>query len=167
MNELRIDSFCRRRVSPFDGSSSLVVVPDVTKDFSSEIVDGGKDASGDNLPLNLGEPDFDLVKPRRIGGCKMHADLGMMGQKVLEELGFMGREVIRDDVDLASEGLGGHDIGKKVDKLGAGMALSGLATRCRCQLVRMPGGDRQNGAPADHLFRPGGDCVAPGWSAFC
>ena len=127
MNELRIDSFCRRRVSPFDGSSSLVVVPDVTKDFSSEIVDGGKDASGDNLPLNLGEPDFDLVKPRRIGGCKMHADLGMMGQKVLEELGFMGREVIRDDVDLASEGLGGHDIGKKVDKLGAGMALSGLA----------------------------------------
>src|SRR4029077_6349774 len=81
--ELRIDSFCRRRVSPFDGSSSLVVVPDVTKDFSSEIVDGGKDASGDNLPLNLGEPDFDLVKPRRIGGCKMHADLGMMGQKVL------------------------------------------------------------------------------------
>ena len=83
MNELRIDSFCRRRVSPFDGSSSLVVVPDVTKDFSSEIVDGGKDASGDNLPLNLGEPDFDLVKPRRIGGCKMHADLGMMGQKVL------------------------------------------------------------------------------------
>jgi hypothetical protein len=41
------------------------------------------------------------------------------------------------------------------------------ATRCRCQLVRMPGGDRQNGAPADHLFRPGGDCVAPGWSAFC
>ena len=127
MNELRIDSFCRRRVSPFDGSSSLVVVPNVTKDFSSEIVDGGKDASGDNLPLDLGEPDFDLVKPRRIGGCKMHADLGMMGQKVLDELGFMGREVIRDDVDLASEGLGGHDIGKKVDKLGAGMALSGLA----------------------------------------
>ena len=127
MNELCSDSFCRRRVSPFDGSSSLVVVPDVTKDFSSEIVDGGKDASGDNLPLNLGEPDFDLVKPRRVGGCKMHADLGMMGQKVLEELGFMGREVIRDDVDLASEGLGGHDIGKKVDKLGAGIALSGLA----------------------------------------
>jgi hypothetical protein len=127
MNELRIDSFCRRRVSPFDGSSSLVVVPNVTKDFSSEIVDGGKDASGDNLPLDLGEPDFDLVKPRRIGGCKMHADLGMMGQKVLDELSFMGREVISDDVDLASEGLGGHHLGKKVDELGAGMALSRLA----------------------------------------
>ena len=102
-------------------------MPDVTKDFSSEIVDGGKDASGNDLPLDLGKPDFDLVKPRRIGGGKMNADLGMMGQKVLDELGFMGREVIRDDVDLASEGLGGHDFGKKVDKLGAGMALSGLA----------------------------------------
>jgi hypothetical protein len=61
MNELRIDSFCRRRVSPFDGSRRLVVVPDVTKDFSAEIVDGGKDASGDNLPLDLGEPDFDWL----------------------------------------------------------------------------------------------------------
>ena len=122
MNELRIDSFCRRRVSPFDGSSSLVVVPDVTKDFSSEIVDGGKDASADNLPLDLGLPDFDLVQPRRIGGCQMHADLGMMGLEVFDELGFMGREIVRDDVDLASEGLGGHDIGQEVDELGAGPA---------------------------------------------
>jgi hypothetical protein len=30
-------------------------VPDVTKDFSAKIVDGGKDTSGDNLPLDLGE----------------------------------------------------------------------------------------------------------------
>jgi hypothetical protein len=127
MNELRIDSSCRRRVSPFDGGGSLVVVPDVTNDFSSEIVDGGKDASDDNLPLDLGEADFDLVNPRRIGGCKMHADLRMMGQKVLDELSFRGREVISDDVDLGSEGLGGHHLGKKVDELGAGMALSRLA----------------------------------------
>ena len=127
MNELCSDSFCRRRVSPFDGSSSLVVVPNVTKDFSSEIVDGGKDASGDNLPLNLGEPDFDLVKPGRVSGGKMKVDFGILGQKLLDEFGFMGREIISDNVDLASEGLGGHDLGKKVDELGAGMALSGLA----------------------------------------
>lgn len=124
MNELRIDSFGRRRVSPLDGSSSFVVMPDVTKDFSSEIVDGGKDASRDDLSLNFGEPDFDLVKPRRIGGRKMNADLAMMGQKVIDEFGFMGREIISDDVDLASEGLRGHYLCKKVDELGAGMALS-------------------------------------------
>ena len=127
MNKLHIYSFGRRRISPFDRSGGFVVVPDVTKDFSSEISDGGKDASGDDMPLNFGEPDFDLVKPGRVGGCKMNADLGMIGQKVVDEFGFMGREIISDDVDLASEGLGGHDMGKKVDKLGAGMALSGLA----------------------------------------
>jgi hypothetical protein len=127
MNELRIDSLCRRRVSPLDGRSSLVVVADVAKDFSSEIVDGGKDASGDNLPLDLGEPDFDLVKPRRIGGGKMNANLGMTGQKVVDEFCFMGREIVSDDVDLASEGLGGHDLEKKVDELSAGVALSRLA----------------------------------------
>jgi hypothetical protein len=127
MNELRIDSFGRRRVSPFDGSGSLVVVPDVTKEFSSEIVDGGKDASRDDLPLDFGEPDFDLVKPGRVSGRKMKVDFGMLGQKLLDEFGFMGREIISDNVDLASEGLGGHDLGKKVDELGAGMALSGLA----------------------------------------
>ena len=127
MNELHIDSFCRRRVSPFDRSGGLIVVADIAKDFSPEIVEGGKDASGDDLPLDLGEPDFDLIKPGRIGGRKMNADLRMLGQKVVNEFGFMGREIISDNVDLASEGLGGYDLGKKVDELGAGMALSGLA----------------------------------------
>jgi hypothetical protein len=45
-------------------------VTDVAKDFSAEIVDGRKDASSDDLPLNFGEPDFDLVKPGRVGGVK-------------------------------------------------------------------------------------------------
>jgi hypothetical protein len=45
---------------------------------------------GDNLPLDLGEPDFDLVQPGRKGGCKMNADVGT-GQEVFDELGFMGR----------------------------------------------------------------------------
>ena len=102
-------------------------MPDVTKDFSSEIIDGGKDASSNDLPLDFGEPDFDLVKPGRVSGCKMNADLGMIGQKVVDEFGFMGREIISDNMDLASEGLGGHHLGKKVDELGAGMALSSLA----------------------------------------
>jgi hypothetical protein len=67
-------------------------VADVAKDFSSEIVDGGKDASRDDLPLDFGEPDFDLVKPGRVSGGKMKVDFGMLGQKLLDEFGFMGRE---------------------------------------------------------------------------
>jgi hypothetical protein len=122
-----MDSFCRRRVGPFNGRGCLVVMPDVTKDFSAEILHGGKDASGDNLPLDFGEPDLDLVKPRRVGGGKMNADVAMTGQKVIDELGFMSREIVSHDVDLASERLGSHNLGKKVDELRAGMALSRLA----------------------------------------
>jgi hypothetical protein len=127
MNELRIDSFGRRGISPFDGSSGFVVVPDVTKDFSSEIADRGKNAAGDKLPLDFSEPDFHLIKPRRIGGRKMDAHLGMTGQEIVDELGFMSREIVGDDVDLASEGLGSYEVGQKVDELRAGMALGGFA----------------------------------------
>jgi hypothetical protein len=126
MTELHVYWFGRRGLSPFDGGSSLVVVADVTKDFSGEIVDGRKDASSEDLPLNFGEPDFDLVKRGRIGGCKMNAHL-RIGQKVLDEFGFVGREIISDDVDLMTRRLGGHYMGKKIDELGAVMALSGLA----------------------------------------
>src|ERR1700704_6399172 len=127
MNKLHLYAFGRRRISPFDRSGGFVVMTDVTKDFSSEIIDGGKDASPDDMPLNFCEPDFDLVKPGRVGGCKMNAELRMIGQKVVDEFGFMGRKIIRDDMDLASAGLGGHYTGKKVHKLAARMASSGLA----------------------------------------
>jgi hypothetical protein len=60
-------------------------------------------------------------------GFVVNADLRVIGQKVVNEFGFMSREIIGDEVDLASEGLGGHYVGKKVDELDAGMALSGLA----------------------------------------
>src|SRR3981081_3657002 len=108
MNKLHLYAFGRRRISPFDRSGGFVVMTDVTKDFSSEIIDGGKDASPDDMPLNFCEPDFDLVKPGRVGGCKMNAELRVIGQKVVDEFGFMGRKIIRDDMDLASAGLGGH-----------------------------------------------------------
>jgi hypothetical protein len=67
MNELHIYSFGGRGISPFDRSGGLIVVTDVTEDFSSEIVHGGKDAPSNDLPLNFSEPDFDLVKPGRVG----------------------------------------------------------------------------------------------------
>ena len=76
------------------GVSGLVVVPDATKEFSAKISDGGKNAAGDDLSLNFGEPDFDLVKPGRIVRYKMDADLGMTGQEGVDELGFMSREIV-------------------------------------------------------------------------
>jgi hypothetical protein len=59
MSELRYE-VGRRRVSPSDRGGRFVVVADVTKGFSAEICQRGKDAPGDDLPLDLGEPDLDL-----------------------------------------------------------------------------------------------------------
>jgi hypothetical protein len=85
MNELHIYSFGGRAISPLDRSGGLIVVTDVTEDFSWEIVHRGKDTSSNDPPLNFGEPDFELVNPGRVGGCKMNAHLRMIGQKVVDE----------------------------------------------------------------------------------
>src|SRR3979490_1774324 len=127
MNKLQFSAFGRRSVTPVKAGGGFFLMTGVTKDFSLEVIDGGKDASPDDMPLTFCELDFDLVKPGRVGGCKMNAELRVIGQKVVDEFGFMGRKIIRDDMDLASAGLGGHYTGKKVHKLAAGMALSGLA----------------------------------------
>ena len=99
MNALQMNAVGRCRVSPSDRGGRFVVVADVAKDFA-EIVDGGKDAAGDDLPLDLGEPDFDLVQPRRIGRGKVQVDLGMSGQEIVDEFGFVRREIVEDDVDV-------------------------------------------------------------------
>jgi hypothetical protein len=52
------------------GVAVFVVVSDVTKNFSSVIVNGGKDNSGHKLSLDFGEPGFGLVKPRGSEGVK-------------------------------------------------------------------------------------------------
>ena len=36
----------------------------------------------------------------------------MIGQKIVDEFGFRGREIVSDDMDLASERLGGPHVGE-------------------------------------------------------
>ena len=38
--------------------------------FSRQIGDGGEDATGDDVPLDPGEPQFDLVEPGRVSRVK-------------------------------------------------------------------------------------------------
>ena len=80
------------------------------QDFSSEIVEGGKNAAGDELSLDRGEPDFDLVKPRRIGWRKMDPHIAMTIDKLPDPGGAMGRKIICNNVDLLALGKAGHDL---------------------------------------------------------
>ena len=69
---------CGIAVGPLYGLGSAVVGADVAHEISREIFNGGEDSSGDNLPLDLGEPDLDLVEPGRIGRSVMELHVGMV-----------------------------------------------------------------------------------------
>ena len=50
-------------VRPFNGCRFAIVGADVAHNFASEIFDRTEDAPGDEVSLDFGEPDFDLIEP--------------------------------------------------------------------------------------------------------
>ena len=57
-----------------------------------------KIAAGDEVSLDFGKPDFDLVEPRGVGGRVMNTHFGMTSQKTTDCLGLMRAQVITDDM---------------------------------------------------------------------
>ena len=53
---------------------SLDVLADVPHELSAQIGDGGEDATGDDVALDPGEPQFDLVEPGRISRREVQPD---------------------------------------------------------------------------------------------
>jgi hypothetical protein len=100
---------------------------DVTHELVAQVADRVEHASLDDLALQFGEPDLDLVQPGRVSRSKMKRDVGMRAKEGVHQLGFMGRKVIDNEVDGLGGGLSGHHLGKKVNKLGAGVAGGGFA----------------------------------------
>ena len=47
---------------------------DVPHELSAQIGDGGEDATGDDVALDPGEPQFDLVEPGRVSRCELQPD---------------------------------------------------------------------------------------------
>ncbi len=69
-------------VGHLKGAAFFVVMADVAHEFAREIVDRSKDAAGNDVALDLGEPEFDLIEPRGIGRSEMQAHLGMIGHSM-------------------------------------------------------------------------------------
>src|SRR5215471_20931898 len=88
-------------VHPFDGLGRLVVVTDIANQLSSQIAYGSENASGNQVPFDLGKPQFDLVQPGRISGREMQVQLWMIGQKALHATSLMIRKIVYNDVHLA------------------------------------------------------------------
>src|SRR5437660_601771 len=94
------DAVRRIRVLPLDGPWVLVVQPEVLLDAARQILHREKDAAMDEIALNFGKPEFDLIQPRRVGGREMQMQPRMLRHKGLDLFRLVRREIVADDVDL-------------------------------------------------------------------
>ena len=85
---------------------------DIADDLAVEVGLGFEDAACNEVSLDLGEPDFDLIKPRGIGRSVMEFDVGMGAQKALKGCSFMSRKVVSYDMNVGFGGLGSDHLGE-------------------------------------------------------
>jgi hypothetical protein len=114
-------------IGPLERFGVGIVGADVAHDLAFEIVSGGEDAASDQVTLDLGKPDFDLVEPGGVGRCVVDRDLWMLGQKRGDSFGLMSGKVVHDNVDFLVSWLGGDHVEQKGNKLPAGVAARGLS----------------------------------------
>ena len=125
MNDLS-DSSIRVFVSPLEGESGFVVMADRAHDLAVEVGLGFEDAACNEVSLDLGEPDLDLIEPRGIGRGVMELDVGMGAQKSLNGCSFMSRKVVGDDMKRCFGRLRSDHLGKKFHELSARVTVSCL-----------------------------------------
>ena len=78
-------------IFPAERPGRFGIQPDIAKDFATQVCNRGEDAAIDDFALQFGEPDFDLVQPGRIGGCKVQAHVGVGVQKLAARCNFRYR----------------------------------------------------------------------------
>jgi len=100
-------------IGPFERLGAFVVDFDIASDFAGEVGFGREDATGDQIALNFGEPDFDLIEPGRVSRGVVELKVGMGGEELRHGLGLVRRKVVGDEVDLLALGLRGDHIGEK------------------------------------------------------
>ena len=113
-------------ISPAEGRRGFVVLLDVADQLSGEISCRSEDPASDDIALDFGKPDLDLIKPAGIGWGVMDLNRWIGLEELENILGFMCAQVVGDDVNLSAVGLAGDNLAEKVDKLGAGMPSGGL-----------------------------------------
>ena len=108
-------------VSPPERCCGFVVLLDVAQELSGQVGSGSENPPSNDIALNFGKPDFDLIEPARIGRSVMNPN-GRIGVEELENaFGFMCAQVVGHDVNLFARRLTGDDLAQKVDKFDAGM----------------------------------------------
>jgi hypothetical protein len=98
----------------------------VTHNLAGEIGFGTEDAARNEVPLDFGEPNLDLIKPGGIGRSVMKMHLGALAQEGRDLSGFMSRKVVHDNMDLLAWSDCADQLVQKGNELSAGMTAGGF-----------------------------------------
>ena len=96
-------------------------------ELAREILHGSEDTSRNNVTLNLGKPNFDLVKPAGVGRGVMDPNGAVSLQELKDFLGLVRTQIVGDDVDLTTCRLAVYDLCKEIDELRAGVPCAGFS----------------------------------------
>ena len=94
-----------------------MVFADVANELTLETLHGIEDASGNNIAINFGKPNFDLVDPIRVGWGIMDPYSGVSLKELKKFLPLIRTRVDDNDVDLATCWLTAHDLCEEIDEL--------------------------------------------------
>ena len=133
-------------ITPADRFRRLVVVPDVATDLPGEVGHGREDPAREEVPFDLGKPEFDLVEPGGIRRREVQVHVRMVEQERADRLGLMRGQVVRDDVNLTALRLRGQDVAKEFDKRRARVPRYGLAQHLAG--LRVERGEQREGSMA-------------------
>ena len=81
-------------IGPLEGFGAFVVALDIAGDFASEVSFGSEDAAGDQIALNFGEPEFDLIEPGRVSRGVMDLKVRMKREELSHSPGLVRRKVV-------------------------------------------------------------------------
>ena len=100
---------------------SVVRLDEAANGFS-QLGQTGEDATPQGAPLQLPEPGFDRIEPRRAGRRDMQVNAGMGGQDVPNRLGRMRTAVVDDQVQLEVGRRRAIDLREELAELDGAMA---------------------------------------------
>ena len=70
----------------FTGLACFVVLTDVAHELSLQVGHRGEDAAGDDVALDLGEPELDLVQPGRVRRSEVQVNIGVCCEEFVDRL---------------------------------------------------------------------------------
>lgn len=102
---------------------------DVAHEFSLQVGNGCENTASDDVAFDFGEPEFDLVQPRRVCGCEVEVNPRIQLHKLADRGGFVSRKIVQDDMDLLNSAAEGNNFLEERDEVAAGIASGGFAVK--------------------------------------